>query len=593
MGKAIKSFLTFVGGAVVAVLLIVAAGAVLYWHHRGAVPDRVVLELDLDREFIEYVPNDPMALAVLGAKPRLRDVVEGLERAAQDDRVAGLIVRLGRGPRGLGQIQELRDAVQTFRDSGKPAVAYAETLGALGPANGVYYLATGFDALYLQPMGMVAFTGLSIERPFLGDAMERLRLEPQFVSREEFKTAANQLTESGYTEAHEEMDRVLMELQYAQLVRGVAEGRGLPESVVRGLANEGPFSWEQAVEAGLVDGARYRDEVYEEVLAEAGDGAELMFLNEYLRRAGRLYDRGPVVALVHVTGPIVQDVSRYDPLFGEAVAGSRTIAKALRDAAEDDRVEAILLRIDSPGGLAVAADAIHREVARAREAGKPVVASMGNVAASGGYYVAMSADSIVAQPGALTGSIGVLVGKVASEGMWEAIGVEWEYQDTSANASIWSPVRPFTENQQETVERLIDGIYTNFQEAVAEHRGLDPNRAGEWSKGRVFTGEEARELGLVDELGGLPAALRLVRREIGAEADAPIELKPFPREKSLERLLVEGAFTKPPVNSEESISGTAGFEGLTGPLQTGLRLLRDLRWSMEPGWLYTPVYLPE
>ncbi len=515
-------------GAVVMFLLLLTGLTLAAVASRKHLPRQIVLELDFEEGLEEYVPEVPWA-RLFGPRPlTVRDLVDALARAAEDKRVLGLVARVGTSPMGLAQVQEARDAIASFRARGKFALAYAETFGEVGPGNAAYYLAAAFDEIYLQPSGDVGLTGLIYETPFLRGTLDKLGIVPRMDHRHEYKNAMNVFTERKYTPAHREATAALMDAHFRQIVRGIAEGRGLEEKAVARLIDRGPFLGQEAVEAGLVDGLRYRDEVYALAKERAGARARFLFLRRYLARAGRPHMRGETVALIFGLGGVGRGKSEYDPLFGWSM-GSDTVTDAFRKAVADDDVRAILFRVDSPGGSYVASDAIWREVVRARDAGKPVVVSMGNVAGSGGYFVAMAADKIVAQPGTVTGSIGVLGGKLLTTGFWNKLGVSFDEVHTSAHASIWSDTRDYSPSEWKRFQEWLDRVYDDFTGKVAQGRGLPLERVREIAKGRIWSGEDAQRLGLVDALGGYEVALKLVREAAGLPPDAPLRLRVYPR----------------------------------------------------------------
>jgi protease-4 len=537
---------------ILAVALALAAGAAVLLFFalksgmKGTIPSKVVLEIDLEESIEEWSPPDPFSEALQKKRMTVRDVVEALERAKDDDRVAGLVARVGAAPLGMARIQEIRDAVLRFRESGKPAVAYAETFGEFGPGMTGYYLATAFDSIYLQPSGDVYLTGLIYETPFLRGMLEKMGVEPRWDHRWEYKNAMNTFTEKKMTEPHREAIGKVMDSQFGQMTRAIAEARGLSDTDVRVLADRGPLYGKEAEEAKLVDGLLYRDEVWAKVRERAGEKADPLFLQRYFERAGTPYDEGRTIALIYGVGGVQRGSSGADPLTGVAM-GSDTVAAAFRAAVKDDSVEAILFRVDSPGGSYVASDTIHREVARAREAGKPVIVSMGDVAGSGGYFVAMNADTIVAQPGTITGSIGVLAGKFLTEGMWDKIGLSWDDVHTSASSTMFTGLHDYTPEQWARFEAALDRIYEDFTTKVAEGRDLPIEKVREIAKGRIWSGEDAKAIGLVDEVGGFPVALRLAREAAGIAEDEAIELRVFPAPKTF----WETVFAKGPDSSED------------------------------------------
>jgi protease-4 len=305
----------------------------------------------------------------------------------------------------------------------------------------------------------------------------------------------------------------------------------MSEEEVRSRVDRGPTG-DRAVTAKLVDGLAYRDEVYAKLKEKAGGKAGFLYLDKYLARAGHTNTRGPKIALIYGVGNVTRGESGFDPVFGESSMGSETVAGALRAATDDDQVKAILFRVDSPGGSYVASDTIWREVARARDKKKPVIVSMGDLAASGGYFVSMDADKIVAQPGTITGSIGVLAGKMYTKDMWEKIGLTWDEVHTSRNSTMFTGTVDYTPEEWARFQAWLDRIYADFTGKVAQGRKLDKSKVLEIAKGRVWTGEQAKGLGLVDELGGFPVALRLAKEAAKIDADEPVRLQQFPRRKS-------------------------------------------------------------
>jgi protease-4 len=540
----------------------------------------LILELDLSDGVIDGVPTDPVAAILARRKTHLRDVLGGLRRGAGDPRVRALIVRVSGGV-GLAIAQELRDAVHAFRDAGKLTVAWTESFGETGRGTVPYYLATAFERIYLQPTGHLGVTGVALEEPFFRGALDKLGIAPRFGKRHEYKTAANSFVERHYTPEHEEMSRRLVTSVGAQIVAGVAAGRGLDEDRVRELIDRGPLLSTEARDAGLVDRLGYRDEVYADVRADVRAAAGQEPLLRYVGRYNRSHSlaellprsRQDLVALVHGQGPIRLGRSGRAPLPGQGSAmGSDTVGAAFRAAVKDDRVKAIVFRVNSPGGSAVASDAIWREVVLARKAGKPVVVSMGNVAASGGYYVAMAADTIVAQPGTITGSIGVVVGKPIVSELLDRLGIGMGSVEDGAHARMYSTTRDFTETEWDRVNASLDQIYDDFTAKVAEGRDLSRERVDELARGRVWTGADAHERGLVDELGGLDRAIEIARKKAGLAADAPV--RPYPHISPIERL-------RPAESSDDRSAASARLDAwgpltgaaarlglpLTGPLQ--------------------------
>ena len=462
MRRLLVGFLAVIG--FLTVLLAIGIVLVVGGLKRAVTPlsDNVILTIDLTRGLPEGSSEDPFLRLLVGSKPNLRDVLEGIEAAGDDPRVKVLLARVGDDELGLAKTQEVRDAIAAFRSKGKFALAFADTFGEFGPGTRPYYLATAFDEIWLQPMGNVGLTGLYAESPFLKGTLDLLGIVPQFDHREEYKTAMNLLTETKMTPAHREEVETLLASMAEQIVHGIAEGRKLSEAEVREAINRGPFLAEEAVEAKLVDRLGYRDEVLAHARARAGSGAELTGVAAYLDRAGHPHREGSTIALIYGSGLIVRSGSSGDPLTGSNMMAATEITRAFRAAVRDPTVRAILFRVDSPGGSAVASESIWREVVFARERGKPVVVSMGDVAGSGGYYVAAAADKIVAEPATLTGSIGVLAGKLVVADLLKKIGVSTDSAQIGANAAMYSTTADFSARAHSRLEAFLDETYKGF-----------------------------------------------------------------------------------------------------------------------------------
>jgi len=493
--------------------------------------DNIILTVDLTQGLAEGPHQDRLLRLLLGSEPSLRDVLDGIETASSDPRVKVLLARVGDDELGLAKIQELRDAIAAFRAKGKFALAFADSFGEFGPGTRPYYLATAFDEIWLQPMGNVGLTGLYAEVPFFKGTLDLLGIVPEFDHREEFKTAMNSLTETKMTPPHrEEVDALLASIG-GQIIHGIAEGRKLPEAEVREAIDRGPLLADEARQAKLVDRLGYRDEVLAQARAHARSGAELTGLTTYLDRAGRPHREGSTIALIYGSGLIQRAASSANPLTESNVMAATEITRAFRAAVRDPAVRAILFRIDSPGGSVVASESIWREVVFARERGKPVVVSMGDVAGSGGYYVAAAADKIVAEPSTLTGSIGVLAGKLVVSDLFRKLGMSTDSAQVGANAAMYSSTSEFSTRAHSRLEAFLDETYKGFKDHVASGRHMTQEEVEEVARGRVWSGEDAKARGLVDELGGSAVALRLAKEAAKLAPDAAVKLTVFPREK--------------------------------------------------------------
>ena len=538
--RVVERSLAVIGGLVLVWLAVVIT---IVWIQREALPDRFLMTLELSGDLAEQAPDDPGARFFQGDPLTVQDVVAAMERAADDPRVEGLVVRLAGVGMGFGHLQEIRDAVIRFRESGKPAVAFADTFGEFGPGNGGYYLATAFEEISIQPSGDVGITGLSAQTTFFRGTLDKLGIVPRLDHREEYKTFKNVFTETEYTDAHREALETVMDSLFGQLVTAIAEARGLAADQVRDLMDRAPLSAREAREEGLVDRLAYWDEVREGLRERLGEFPDTVGLSAYLRRAGDPHSEGPEIALIHAEGGIQRGYSGYNPLTGEAILGADSLSKAIRSAVADSDVKGILLRVNSPGGSYIASDTIWREVVRAESLGKPVVVSMGDVAGSGGYFIAMPAHRIVAQPGTITGSIGVFAGKFITREFWNRLGVTFEEIHTSENGDLWSSLEDYDPEQWQQFQEWLDRAYDDFTTKVARGRNLSVERVREIAKGRIWTGEDALALGLVDALGGYERALELAKEAAGIGPDRSVTLRRFPPRKSLWKALLSGGNT--------------------------------------------------
>ncbi|HUH84990.1 MAG TPA: signal peptide peptidase SppA [Stellaceae bacterium] len=564
--------------------------AVVFWlfaPREAPLAEADVLTLDLTKAMAEGAPDDGIARALLGEKATLRGVLDGIERAAGDPRIKGIVARVGDGDVGTAQVQELRGAIADFRAKGKFAFAYADAFGELGSGMRSYYLATAFDEIWLQPVGELGLVGLRVEMPFFRGTLDKLGVEPRIGQREDYKTAFNTFTQTKMTPAHREETEALLHSVFDQMVDGIAAGRHLDASRVRDLVNEGPFDPQQAMDAHLIDHMGYRDDAVAAARTRGGENAKLVSVSRFLDAAGRPHQSGPTIAVIYGTGVISSGESATSPLSTSAGMGADTVSRAFRLAAEDSSVRAILFRIDSPGGSATASETIWREVVRAKDAGKPVIVSMGNVAGSGGYYVAAGATKIVADPATLTGSIGVIGGKILVRGLSDKLGVTWDSAQIGSNAGMLSVVDDFTPAEHARFEQSLDYVYSTFKDRVAQGRKLDANAVEQVAQGRVWTGADAKARGLVDELGGFEKALALAKAAAHIDAASDVTLKTFPPTNETPAALIAKLLGRSlPDESEQS---TARLEAIDRALVVLQPVLKELdRAGAAPGSLVMP-----
>ena len=487
----------------------------------------------------ETTPDDVVGQLIASDTTTVRGFVENLRLAKRDPRITGVLLM----PKSLdspfwGKVQELRDAVLDFRKSGKTVVAFLEF-----GSDREYYLASAADRVYLLPTSALDLTGVASYEVFLRGTFDKLGAYPDFLQIGEYKTAVNQLTQKSFTPAHREMTESLNGDMYEQLVRGIASARGKTEAEMRQLLDRGPFSPEDAVRFGLVDGLAYEDQLDDRVpqLRQAGEMRRVDG-SEYQRVTARSLGIRPAsrIAVLYASGVIASGKSGYDPGNG-MVVGSDTFVEQLRRLRADDTIKAIVLRVDSPGGSSVASDVIWRELVITRDdkPARPLVVSMSDLAASGGYYISVPGQVIVAQPGTLTGSIGIFAGKFVIDGTLAKVGVTTETVKSGKNSDIYSPFARFSPEQRVKVGQYMEGFYKSFLMKVAEGRHKTPAEIDMVAQGRVWTGAQAKDRGLVDALGGLDTAISIAKQRAHIPADEEVDLVVYSPRRSFYEALTQ------------------------------------------------------
>jgi protease-4 len=562
MKKVGKFFL----GLLVVVLALEIVGVTLRYFARR-IPPHTVLALRIEGDIPEEVPREALTQILQGTPTTVTDIVEGLDRARTDSRIAGIEVRVGESSMNFGKMQEIRQKIRQFNQSGKFSIAYLE-LASDGP----YYVASACSTVVQLPKSMLYLRGMMASTTFYRGALDKLGIYPDLYHIGLYKNATNVFTDKAFTPAHREATQVLLADWYDAFLRGIAESRALTPSQVADIIQKGPFSSEGALAARLVDRLGYGDEARELIRQKSHGSEQRLSLQEYLHRTDG--KGGSKLAVIYATGLIAPGRSR------DEVMGSDTIAEELRRTRLDDEVKAVILRVDSGGGSASASEVIRREVELTRRR-KPVVVSMSDVAASGGYWIAMSANKIVAQPGTITGSIGVLTGKFNLGGLYTKLGLSKDYVKTTDNATLDYPFENFTEAQRNAVLRLMQETYRTFIEGVAEGRRMPVEAVDKIGQGRVWTGERARQLGLVDSLGGLDTAIAAAKELARIPASEQVSLLRLPAPRSLVGNLLDllgGEET-----SEDTVAGR--FRQLAVP--SWLKGLEAL--EREPVWALLPA----
>ena len=575
-----RFILTFMLLAVLIVVGAVFAGVFLA--SRGpSVEEGSVLWLRVPANLVERKPDDLFGQLV-GQRNTVSDVVSALRNAKVDTRIRAVVL-VPPLQQGLwGKVQEIRDAVRDYRMSGKPIVAHLEYGGGLQ-----YYLATACDEIFLTPTSPLDLVGVASYELFARDALDTVGVYPDMLHAGNFKTAANVYTENTFTPFHREMSESLNRDLYDQLVAAIAEGRRMSPAAVRTLVDDGPFLPNDALSRGLVDGLTYEDELVDR-LSDNDDDVGVVTYADYRKVDANVLGLGggPSIAVVYAVGVITYGGGGVD-VGGSEVIGSEAMVRAIRAARDDESIEAIILRIDSPGGAAVASDIIWREVHLARQ-DKPVIASMSDVAASGGYYLAMPADVIVAQPATLTGSIGVVGGKLALGGTFDKFGVTVETVADGQMADMNSFVTPYSDQARTRVQEQIDAVYEAFLTRVADNRSMTRDAVGAVAEGRVWTGQQARDVGLIDELGGLTRAVAIAKDRAGIDADQEVTLVMYPRPRSLLEVLSSSFAVRSGLIGTRWLGVGAPAARVQAAVTAPLRLFRP----GEPLALMPFVYVP-
>ena len=492
-----------------------------------SVPSDATLYLKIQAPFNEIEPLS--VLTPFATSRTLRATLDAIRKAKVDRRIKTLVIRPDASGALWGQLQELRAGLLDFKRSGKPVTAYLEYGGAQE-----YYLATAADRVVMMPGGTLDLTGVASYELFFRSALDKIGVFPDLLHIGEYKTFSNTFTEKGFTPAHREMTQSLNHDWYDQLVKAIAESRHRSEADVARALDGGPYLAREAREAGLVDDVAYQDQIDD---AAPIKGTKPLDGDAYAKvPLGSVgLGEGPRIALLYATGTIASGTSSFDSPTG-SVLGSETFIGWLRKVRVDPAIRAIVVRIDSPGGSAIASEAIWRQLMLTRNV-KPLVVSMGNVAASGGYYIAVPAHAIVAEPGTITGSIGVVTGKFVVKGTLDKLGISEAAVSEGKFAQIESPFTPFSKEERAKMQEQLHATYDLFLSRVAEGRGTTPEHVDAVAQGRVWTGRQAQQLELVDELGGLDTAIQIAKQKAKLDPSKDVQLVVYPPKRTVYDLL--------------------------------------------------------
>ncbi|OJW50166.1 MAG: signal peptide peptidase SppA [Alphaproteobacteria bacterium 41-28] len=567
-------------------VLIFALVLILYLGHIGPFAPSLkslkrdsILSLTLNGSYVEHANSKGIESLFLGRNASLYDLTHAILKASQDEKIKGILVRIESPSLGMAQLQELRDALLSFRKSGKPSWCYSDTFGESSSGTGLYYLATACEEIWIQPVGTLNLVGINMETPFAKGAIDKLDIKPEIAQRKEYKTFPEMFTRDDYSEDNREASQAIADSVLGQIVEGIAKERKISHDRVRLLIASGPYLTQEALTEKLIDRIDYRNALASAIREKLGHHISFVGIGPYLYTKPH-EAKGNKIALIFGSGVIQRDGK--SSVLDELMISSNATYRAFQLAIDDKDVKAIVYRISSSGGSPIAAETIYSIINYAREhAKKPVIISMSDTAASGGYWIAVAGSKIVAQPATLTGSIGVFGGKYVLSGLLEKLGVKVGRVSTSENATMWSFTEPFTPAQWSKLNAIMDEIYEAFSSRVAKGRKMTRDQVEKVARGRVWTGEQALALGLVDQLGGFQSAIDLAKQEAGLAHDAGVEI--YPRRKTFLENLVT-LFE----HDEEGSSHEAGVLGtFLQPFKKIMAVFRFIQSSEEI--LYVPL----
>ncbi len=514
------------------------------------IPRQTVLKINFDEAYRE-VRSDNLLTEISEVSPlSFYDLVKAINLAAIDDRVKVLVGRVGNSPLGLAQIQELRQAVATFRSKGKKAYIFSAGFGSFGGGTSEYYLASAFDEIWMQPNTDLGLTGIAMEVPFFRKLLDKVGIKPEFYARHEYKNAMASVLDERMSEPFRQEMLRLGGTILAQTVSDISAARGLSEEDVNRLINRAPLFAAEALEAKLIDRIGYEPELFDEIQKTVS--GEVVEISDYASviRDGR---KGlPKVAVLVADGVINEGKSIDNPLQGEATVGAATVTEQLNEIARDKNVKALLLRVNSPGGSYAASNEIWYALNKLKkERQMPVVVSMGNYAASGGYFIALPGDKIIAEPSTITGSIGVLGGKMVLNGLWQKLDINWEALRFGSNAGILSMNTGFSESEKDIFNKSLDNVYEDFTLKVSQARKIDAAKMDELARGRIWTGSGALKNGLIDDIGGFNKALGIAKELAGIKQEDKFTIAYYPKQKTLQEKISEVLGTAPMVAAKK------------------------------------------
>ncbi len=538
--KTVLIITSIVVALVLVALIGIAVIVAVFRKGAPAIRDNSVLALRVAGPLPDYVPDDPFRRFFGGTDQSLSNLVLQFKKAKADERIKAILLEVNMSGAGWGKSEEIRDAIADFRSSGKPVYAYME-LGM----NKEYYIASACDKIFVAPPGELFINGLAADVMFFRGSLDKLGIYPDIYQIGKYKSVGDMFTRKDMSDAHKEYINSLLDDLFNRYVDAIARARGKSPEDVRAIIDDAPYGAEKAKEVGLIDGAAYRDEVDKELKAKLGykesDELHVVRGSEYreVEPESLGLNKGENIAVIYASGDIGSGRSGNGPSGGQSI-GSDTLAKALNDARDDKTVKAIVLRVDSPGGSGLASDIIWHAVAAAKQK-KPVVVSMSDVAASGGYYISASASKIIAQPSTITGSIGVVAGKPVMRGFYDWLGISNEYVLRGKRAGMFRETEKFTPEERTKFEDWIKTTYyDDFVPKVAKGRNKNAEYIDSVGQGRVWTGAQGKERGLVDEFGGLDRAFEIAKQLANIPADKGVHRVIFPYPRTFLQELMSG-----------------------------------------------------
>lgn len=543
LGRAFKRMLMVIGFFVLMGAVIGTFSSSLLFRDAKvpSLPEKTILFMPLKETFVEH--KNALGYALGDKVPAIRDVITTIEQAAQDNRVKGLVVGDQGGKLSLVHLEELRSAVMRFRETGKKTYFYSPSFESLG----AYYLASAFEEIWMQPIGILNIPGINAEMPYAREALDNLGIKPQVFARKDYKNLFENVTSSEMSDASREaLESVILTL--ADTIKmDIADSREISAQEFQKAIDKGLLLDSEALDAGLIDVLGYGDSLNRKLIESitgdpesdekvfttlAGYGRATAHEKSVMPPVGKRKEK---VALIYIVGQIVQ----FNIDGTNTLSSAESLVGLIRAAADQDDIKSVVIRVDSPGGSPVASESIRRAIVRAQEKGKSVIISMGAAAASGGYWISAPADYIFASPLTFTGSIGVTGGKFSLQEMWDKLDINWDGVSWGENSTLWSYNHPYTASETERMNALMDEIYNSFVAHVAEGRNMTQEEVDKVAGGRVWLGAQAVELGLVDELGSLDDALDYAAQLLGHENRRDLNIIVMPKPKTTLEKIIE------------------------------------------------------